>query len=186
MNRVIVSATIVFTALAAFGQPLRNTRISKLEIGFAGIGLAEEFKIRDPYTLELSAGFGGGYRITYVGMDYRWYPKYPSLFVKSHFKLNYKRRNPKNREHAWLNQNFIGVALKFSTKTFNESEVISRNLIQTNNVRLINVHWGIQRILRRKMLLTTYIGIGSARDFKFKEHTIYPALELKLSYLTSL
>ncbi len=48
---------------------------------------------------------------------------------------------------------------------------------------LANVHWGIQRPLSDKWILNAHAGAGYAKDLGSIFGTVYPALELKFSYL---
>lgn len=48
---------------------------------------------------------------------------------------------------------------------------------------LVNVHWGLQRVIAARWAFNTHLGVGYAVDLNSRFGTIYPALDLNYSYI---
>lgn len=67
----------------------------------------------------------------------------------------------------------------------------TRSISQVTNIRdalLFNIHWGLQRWIGKRWTMNTHFGAGyavDATDLNNSGGTIYPALDLKFSYVLS-
>ena len=75
--------------------------------------------------------------------------------------------------------NYIGIRVKYTTKGISESSSVRDAL-------LFNAHWGMQRGIGKRWTMNAHFGAGyalDATDLNNSEGTIYPALDLKFSYI---
>lgn len=98
--------------------------------------------------------------------------------VTPKFYYNRKRRIEKGKNFRNNAGNYFGIRVKYTTGN-NTSDYNS----QVRQAGLINVHWGIQRFVSNKWILNAHAGAGYATNIGGRFGTIYPALELKFSYL---
>ena len=166
--------------LSSFGQtPASNVELSgliKLDLGGQGIGPSYESRLSNKITLDISAGVGGGYDITEgsLVLDYLKPAFYFSLTPK--YFYNRQTRADKGRETRFNSGNYIGARLKYAAPNHRNSDF-------TRNSILINLHWGIQRAISRHWTFNFHIGAGYARDIDNGVGTIYPAIDVKFSYI---
>lgn len=161
-----------FTGTAQFKSNL--TSLSKIDIGLNGVGFTYEPKLGNYTTIELSAGLGGAYNISEGTLEYylNEIGPYFSIQPKFYFNLAKRARNGKSGD---LNAgNFIGAIAKF---------VAAFDSYNTYPGFLYNVHWGMQRAIARRWTINTRAGIGYAIDADFLFGTLYPAFDVKFSYV---
>lgn len=156
------------------------TSLTKLDLGLQGVGFSYEPRISNKMTIDLAAGAGGGYNIYEGGVDYTWNILQPAVYfmVTPKFYYNRKRRIEKGKKFQNNSGNYFGVRLKYTTGN-NDSDYNNR----VYQASLINLHWGIQRPVGKKWILNGHAGAGYAANIGRRFGTIYPALELKFSYL---
>jgi len=180
--------TIILLMSHAFHTLSQNTfkdsslkSLTKLDLGLQGVGFSYEPRISNKMMIDLSVGAGGGYNVSEDGVDYRWNFLQPAIYlmITPKFYYNRKKRIEKGKKFQNNSGNYFGVRFKYTTGN-NTSDYNSR----VYQAGLINLHWGIQRPLGNKWILNAHAGLGYAQDFGSGFGTIlYPALELKFSYL---
>jgi hypothetical protein len=163
-----------------FSQKGKLQKQFKTDFNFLGIGLSYEIPISEKWTVDLSSGVGGGYR---VGNDLtvEWaFNSSVAAYLKSEFKYYYNRekRERKGKNNFNNSGNYIAFQTKYNTKRFS----LSKTELPLENALLNEIHWGIQRSLGGNWLINFHTGIGYARDLDFSDGSIYPALGIKLSY----
>jgi len=182
MKRMILSIFFLLVVNSMLAQKkLPDNQIqtlSKLELGFQGIGYGYETALGKNTGIDFSAGLGGGYEIYNTEITYGWSLFQPSLYfsVTPKFYYNRQRRLEKGKSTAFNSGNYLGIRLRVTSPSINQ-EYGSRFS------SLMNMHWGLQRPVGSKWLFNTHIGLGLAHDLKFKYQLIYPAIDLKFSYL---
>lgn len=172
-----------FTFLS-FGQNQKPdvtlSRLTKLSLGFEGIGFTHEIKLFNKVTLDVSAGAGGGYNIGEGSLLYDVKLPKPAFYFSMTPKYFYNReaRFRKGKNMVLNSGNYFGLRLKYVTPNDKQSDA-------TRNSILANVHWGIQRAIGNHLTINTHIGAGYAQDIDYNFGTIYPAIDFKLSYIIS-
>ena len=180
MKKIILLTSILYFSHASFGQTKKPetklSNVSKIDLGFQGIGFTYEPRINNAMTIDLSAGFGGGYNIGEGFIEYQFLK--PALYFSATPKYfyNLKKRVKKGNTILHNSGNYVGARLTFNTPLHNKSDII-RNSILTN------IHWGIQRAIGKKWSLNAHIGVGYAHDIDYDFGTIYPAIDFKFSYV---
>ncbi len=184
MKKIFIIILTTCHFFYALGQKISSdstlTSLTKLDLGLQGVGFSYEPRISKKITIDLSAGAGGGYNVSEDGVDYKWNFLQPALYfmVTPKFYYNRKKRIEKGKKFQNNSGNYFGVRLKYTTG--NNSSDYNYHVRPAG---LVNVHWGIQRPLSNKWILNAHAGAGYAQDFGSGFGTIYPALELKFSYL---
>lgn len=164
--------------------PLQN--LSKVELGFQGVGYAYELGLSRDFAIDFASGFGWGHSINEGELVYCLNLLNPSIYLTANPKLFYNRkRRIENGKSIRLNSgNYFGLLVKMTTpKIFSSAPDI---LIDPNESRfslLTNIHWGMQRALGSRWLFNGHLGLGIASDLKYGYRLGYPALNLKFSYL---
>lgn len=182
MKKIVLTfLSIVFLSFSSFSQQKEFEKLFKVDYSFLGLGIAYEIPLAKKWTVDLSTGIGGGYRVN-NGFTAEWVlNSSPSVYLKSEFKyyINREKRFKKGKNNDNNAGNYWAFQTKFATERISETY---RN-IPLNNVLLNEIHWGIQRSLSENWLFNTHFGIGYARDFTFNSGTLYPAIGLKFSYI---
>jgi hypothetical protein len=182
MKRITLSICLLLVVNSIIAQkklPDNSIQtLSKLELGFQGIGYGYETALGKNTSIDFSAGLGGGYEIYNTEIAYGWSLFEPSLYFSVTPKLYYnrQRRLEKGRSIAFNSGNYFGIRLRVTSPSINPD-------YGTRFSSLMNMHWGLQRPVGSKWLFNTHIGLGVARDLTFKYQLIYPAFDLKFSYL---
>lgn len=180
MQKLILLLSILGLFQLSFGQTKKPesalTSLTKIDLGFQGIGFTYEPRLSNKFTADLSTGIGGGYNIAEGSIEYVMFK--PAFFVsvtpKYYFNLN--KRIIRGKTVKYNSGNYIGARLTFNTPLYNKSDEI-RNSI------LANVHWGIQRAISNRITFNTHVGLGYAQDIDYNFGTVYPALDFKFSYI---
>lgn len=184
MKKILIIILLTSHIFRASGQDASKDSslksLTKFDLGLQGVGFSYEPRISNKMMIDLSAGAGGGYNIFEGGVDYRWNLLQPALYfmVTPKFYYNRKRRIEKGKKFQNNSGNYFGVRLKYTTG--NNSSDYNYRVYQSG---LINLHWGIQRPVGKKWILNAHAGAGYATNIGGRFGTIYPALELKFSYL---
>jgi hypothetical protein len=184
MKKFFLSVLFSGCLFLAFGQEqsvsseLRS--LTKLDLGFEGIGFTYEPKIAKIMTLELSAGMGGGYSIGEGSIQYISRILFPAFYFSANPKLFYnrQRRVEKGRSTKFNSGNYIGLKAKYTTPSIAPDNT-------ENNALLVNLHWGMQRAIGKRWTINTHFGFGYAQDFETNFGTIYPSVDLHFSYVFS-
>ncbi len=150
--------------------------LTKLDLGLQGIGAAYEPRLSKSLVSELSLGFGGGYNIGEGSVDI--YVIKPAMYFSVTPKLYYniKKRIEKGKPTANNSGNYFGARLKFNTPLYRKSGIIRNSVLS-------NIHWGLQRSVGERWSFNSHIGAGYAHDIDHGFGTIYPALDVKFSYI---
>lgn len=182
MNKIISIAFFLGFACFSFGQTTASgdklLSLTKVDIGFQGIGLTYEPRLSNKVTLDLSAGAGGGYDIAEGYLNYKLELLKPAIYFSLTPKYFYNRntRSRQGKDSKLNSGNFIGLRLKYVTPNDRQTDL-------TRNSILTNIHWGIQRAIGNNWTFNSHIGIGYAQDVDYNFGTIYPAIDFKLSYI---
>lgn len=172
--------SLVSTAQKLSSNPLRSQ--TKLNLELQGVGLSVEPVIGHSLTIDFSGGIGtGGYDISTNSLTYVVAPLNPTLFVSINPKFYYNRarREAKGKNTALNAGNYFGLRVKYTSKGLAEGN-------ETYDALLFNAHWGMQRALGKRWTMNTHFGLGyamDATDLNNSSGTIYPALDLKFSYV---
>jgi hypothetical protein len=183
-----------FSALAQSNVPVQSPEMvsmAKLEVGLHGVGLGYEMPFSRKWSLNLSAGLGGGYSIdknSYAnGFNSTFILNEPVAYFKSEFKYNYNRDKRLTKSKSVLNNasNYLAFQTKYTTsRVFGSSEWNQVN-DPLNRTLLNELHWGMQRPLGQKFIYNLHLGIGYAADFDFNNSQLYPAVGLQFAYVIS-
>ena len=176
---LLLCLTIAFCATAQSGSgafPL--TSLSKLDLGLGGVGLSREMKLGNKLTFLAGAGMGGGYSIGEGSVEINWTVLSPAFYFTASPRLYYNRdkRAMKEKSTQFNAGNYFGLGVKYVTGN------IGGDPAQRSSM-LVNGHWGLQRHMGKKWVFDTHVGAGYAWDINSSFGTIYPALELKFSYV---
>ncbi len=184
MKKLLLITFLTSRIFCASGQSTSKDSslksLTKLDLGLQGVGFSYEPRLSNKMTVDIALGAGGGYRISENSFDYKWILFQPALYFMATPKLYYnrKRRIAKGKKVLNNSGNYFGVRVKYTTG--NNTSNYNDRVYQAG---LINLHWGIQRPVGKKWILNAHAGAGYAQDFSSGFGTIYPALELKFSYL---
>ena len=134
-------------------------------------------------SVDLSAGLGGGYDISFQDFTYNWNILNPALYIIVNPKYYYNRnkRIAKGKSVLLNSGNYIGLAIKYTTRGIGEDSEVWDAL-------LFNLHWGIQRAVGKRWTLNAHAGGGyavDATDLSNSSGTFYPALDVRFSYILS-
>lgn len=183
-----------FSTLAQSSEPAQSTELvsmTKLEVGLHGIGVGYEIPFSHKWSVNLSAGLGGGYSIdknSYAnGFNSRFILNEPVAYFRSEFKYTYNRDKRASRTKSLLNNagNYIAFQTKYTTARVFESGEYNQINDPLNRTLLNEVHWGMQRPLGQKFLYNLHLGLGYAADFDFNNSQLYPAAGLQFAYVIS-
>jgi hypothetical protein len=160
--------------------------LTKLDMGLQGIGFTFERRPGNKITVDLSLGMGGGYRINYSvlaknDITYQWDFIGPAFYfsITPKFYYNREKRSAKGKTNSLNSGNYIGLRVKYTTKSMSESANVRDAL-------LMNIHWGLQRAIAKRWTINLHIGAGyitDATDLQNTAGSIYPALDFKFSYI---
>lgn len=155
--------------------------ITKLDLGLQGVGIDFERKLGRVSTIDFATGIGtGGYEIEAGNFTYTVNPFRPTAYfsVTPKFYYNLGKRAEKNKSTEANSGNYIGARIKYTTRGIEST--------QTQDALVLNVHWGLQRIIARRWTVNSHLGAGysvNAVELNKAEGTFYPAVDLKFSYL---
>ncbi len=151
----------------------------KLDFNFMGAGISYEIPLAKKWTVDLSAGIGGG---STSAKDFKWVlNSSPALYLKSEFKYIYNRdrRSEKGKNNTANSGNYFAFQTKYTSKRLSKSSTET----SLQNTLLTEIHWGMQRSLGDKWLLNVHFGAGVLRDLDLNDGALFPALGLKFSYI---
>lgn len=177
---IFSTLSFVVTAQNNSGNQLRSLR--KLNLELQGVSFSAEPKLGKFSTIDFSAGIGiGGYDIWENSFTYVLDPLSPTGFISITPKFYYNRnkRIAKGKPAEFNSGNYFGLRVKYTTRSISENE-------QVRDALLFNAHWGMQRAIGRRWTFNTHFGLGygiDATDLANSEGTLYPALDLKFSYI---
>jgi len=184
MNKIILLTFFLGCTHLSFAQstvsPTTLSTLTKVDAGFQGIGVTYEPRLFDKVTLDLSAGAGGGYDIAEGSLNYKFDLLKPAFYFSLTPKYFYNR-NARSRQgkSTLLNSgNYIGLRVKYVTPADRQTD-------ETRNSILTNIHWGIQRAIGHNWSFNSHLGVGYAQDIDYNFGTIYPAIDIKFSYVFS-
>jgi hypothetical protein len=178
---ILILTSNVFCAIAQNAPKDSSLKsLTKLDLGLQGVGLSYEPRLSNKLTIDFSAGAGGGYSISESSLSYKWPLLQPALYfmITPKFYYNRKKRIAKGKNFQNNAGNYFGLRLKYTTE--NNTSDYSSQVYQSG---LINLHWGMQRSMSNKWILNLHAGAGYATDIGSGWGTVYPAVELKFSYL---
>jgi len=155
--------------------------LTKLDLGFQGIGFTFERRLARKMTTDLSLGLGGGYNVLMNGLGYEWSLLEPAFYfsITPKFYYNRERRSAKGKTVSFNSGNYFGLRVKYTTKSIVENADVWDAL-------LMNIHWGMQRAIAKRWTINFHIGAGyavDATDLNNSAGTIYPAIDFKFSYI---
>jgi len=182
MKKIILLTLFSGFTHLSFGQSnsseTKVSSLTKVDLGFQGIGLTYEPRLFNKVTIDLSAGAGGGYDIAEGYLNYKLELLKPAFYFSLTPKYFYNRNTRSRQEkNTQLNSgNYIGLRLKYVAPTDRRADL-------TRNSILTNIHWGIQRAIGNNLTFNSHFGIGYAQDIDYNFGTIYPAIDFKFSYI---
>jgi hypothetical protein len=180
MKKIILLTCILGILYSSYGQKNKPdselSSLAKIDLGLQGIGFTYEPRISNTLTIDLSAGFGGGYDISEESIEYKFLE--PALYFSATPKYFYNLQKRINNGKTVLHNsgNYIGLRFTYNTPLDKGSDII-------RNSFLTNIHWGIQRAIGAHWTINSHIGVGYAKDVDYNFGTIYPALDFKFSYI---
>jgi hypothetical protein len=180
---MILAAGILFVSSAYAQESQKDIDMKtffKVDGGVSGLGVSLETPLSNKFLFEIESGLGAGYDIDTRSFRYSWVINDPAIYTSVRGKYYYNRelRAEKGKNIFMNSGNFIGVRIKFAS-----SGIISGN---NYNTLLTNVHWGAQRQLNKHWMYSFYAGLGYAYDTTYSGGTLYPAIDIKFSYVLPL
>jgi hypothetical protein len=183
MKHQLAVILVTFCSLFSFSQKTNSQLhpITKLDIGLQGFGIDFERKLGRLSTIDFATGIGtGGYEIESGNFTYVVNPLRPAAYFSAtpKFYYNLAKRAEKGKSTEANSGNYIGLRIKYTTRGIESTE--------TQNALLLNVHWGLQRIIAKRWTVNSHFGAGysiNAGELNKVEGTFYPAIDLKFSYL---
>lgn len=178
----LILAAFSFMATAQNNSHQQLQSLTRLNLELQGVSFSAEPKAGKFSTIDFSAGIGtGGYDIWQSSFTYVVDPLSPTAFISITPKFYYNRskRIAKGKNGELNSGNYIGLRVKYTTRGISEDT-------QAWDALLFNAHWGMQRAIGNRWTLNTHFGLGyaiDAVDLNNSEGTIYPALDLKFSYI---
>jgi len=185
MKRQIFTLLLASSCLIAAAQNNSSNELrplTKFNLELQGFSFSAEPKLGKSSTIDFSAGIGtGGYDIWRSSFNYIVDPSSPTGFISITPKFYYNRnkRMAKGKTGDLNSGNYIGLRVKYTSRGIAEDT-------QVWDALLFNVHWGMQRAIGNRWTLNTHFGLGyaiDAVDMNNSAGTIYPALDLKFSYI---
>lgn len=188
----LLLAFFIFT-FHAVAQTTENTesieleRILKLELGLQGIGVGYEFPLSEKWSVNLSAGLGGGYSVYASSFRSTFVINQPVAYSRSEFKYIYNRRKRLSKSKSILHNtgNYLALQTKYTTRRVFGGTTWDEITDPLNRTLLNEIHWGIQRPLGQKFIFNSHIGFGYAADFDFNDGQVYPAAGVQFAYILS-
>lgn len=187
MKKRIFTLALLSSCIVSIAQKNANNKLqplTKLNLELQGFGLSYEPGLGKSSTVDLSAGIGtGGYDIWSDSFTYIVDPLSPTVFISITPKFYYNRnkRSEKGKMEALNSGNYFGLRLKYTSAGLGENSSVADAL-------LFNIHWGLQRAIAKRWTINSHVGIGFAMDATDLNHAdgaLYPALDLKFSYVLS-
>jgi hypothetical protein len=184
MKRFVLWILFFVYSFSSFGQKSKDsinlTSLTKLDIGFQGLGLTFERRLSDKIAIDLSFGAGGGYDVSEDGVGFEWNVLQPAFYlaVTPKYFYNRQRRLEKGKKTNFNSGNYVGLRLKYTTPSVASNDLLGSAL-------LMNLHWGLQRAIGKRWTINTHVGGGYAQDLSSQFGTIYPSIDLKFSYILS-
>lgn len=175
----LLMAVLLSTAQQTSEQGQLRT-LTKLDLGLQGVGFSVEPRLSNRMTMDISVGAGGGYDVGSSHFEYEWNLTDPAFYLSITPKLYYNRAKRRDKGKIVKNNsgNYFGLRLKYTSPSIGgDAEVF--------NTALMNLHWGMQRFAGNRWVLNTHFGIGYATDLDGLGGTLYPALDVKFSYIFS-
>ena len=182
MKKILFVALLSWRVFYAHGQTTRNDTslksLAKFDIGLHEAGFSYEARLGNKITLDVAAGAGGGYYVSEVNVDYHSNLQHPvfHLTATPRFYYNRTQRIREGKKYNSNSGNYIGLRLKYATSALGADNTFSP-------AGLINLHWGMQRSIGNRWILNAHAGAGYAQDLNSTFGGIYPAFELKFSYI---
>ena len=182
MNKIILLTLFLGFTHLSFGQNTASENkllsLTKVDLGFKGIGFTYEPRLSNKMTVDLSLGAGGGYDIAEGYLNYKLELRKPAFYFSITPKYFYNRNSRSLQGKSLLlnSGNYIGLGLKYVTPNDRQTDL-------TRNSILTNIHWGIQRAISNKWTFNSHLGIGYAHDIDYDFGTLYPAIDFKVSYI---
>lgn len=185
MKNLSILIILLSSGMRAFAQqtPADTSlkTLTKLDLGFQGVGLSYEPRISNKITIDFAAGLGGGNDVSEDRTEYKWNVLKPAFYFIINPKFYYNRAKRIRKGKKYLNNagNYWGARVKYVTGN-NSMNMNDR----TWPSLLFNVHWGIQRPLGERWLLNAHAGLGYAIDVNSGwANILYPAIDVKFAYL---
>ena len=173
---VTILFTTVFSATAQERQSDADVHhLAKIEIGGQGLGFTYERRLLNKFSVDLSAGIGGGYDIAEGFIDVNYSEAAFLISVTPKYIYNRSKRAAEGKEVALNSGNYVGIRLKYVApgSRFND---------RTRNSILANIHWGVQRAIGGNWGFGFHLGAGYAQDIDYNFGTLYPAIDFRFSY----
>jgi hypothetical protein len=180
---LFLSTSIFYSSAQSSGEQTKLRTLTKLDLGLQGVGFTFEPRLSKNMTMELSAGAGGGYNVSESEFHYEWNLFDPAFYFSVTPKLYYNRLKRMNKGKSIRNNsgNYFGLRIKYTTPSLSGDTDVWETM-------LMNIHWGLQRPLGYRWTFNTSFGVGyaaDAADVSDLYGTLYPALDVKFSYVFS-
>ncbi len=175
-------------SLRAYAQtPVADTalrNLTKIDLGFQGVGLSYEPRVGSKTTIDFAAGIGAGTVVSEDRIEQKFYVLAPSFYFGINPKFYYNRQKRIRKGKSVINNagNYIGARMMFvAGNGSSDSDKRTRNSL------LFNIHWGIQRPIGQRWLFNAHAGLGSAVDVGDGfTNVLYPVIGVKFAYLLGL
>lgn len=175
---------IVFVIFSNIASAQDFGTFTKVEVGINGLGVALEMPVADRFTIEPAIGVGASYDLdksddSLTGkMGWHWAILEPSFHGSVYGKYFYNKAKRANKNKSlWINSgNFIGVKVKYVSKSLSSPQYYS-------NTILTNLNWGGQFNLGRHWMYSYSVGMGYGYNTDTSYGLFYPAFDLKIAYV---
>ncbi len=155
----------------------------KIDVGINGFGLALETPLNQKILSEFYIGLGPSYDLhedisINHSMSWHWTLLEPSFHASVYGKYYYNRENRMAKGKSLLlnSGNFIGLKVKYISKSLSDPSYYS-------NTILANLNWGLQRNLGKHWVYDFSFGLGYGYNMDNPYSMLYPALDLKIAYV---
>lgn len=150
----------------------------KFDLALQGFGMSVEHPLHSRITIECSLGAGGGYEITDDELGYKYRKNFPAFYigVNPRYYYNRDKMSEKGKATTLNSGNYFGLKAKLNSAIIEHFDISSPAI-------LTNLHWGIQKAIGTNFLIDFRAGLGYAHNLSSVSGTLYPTLDLKLSYV---
>lgn len=180
--RNLLLVLLVSVSVVAYSQDLGTYQ--RVEAGINGFAIALETPIARKITFEGAIGLGPSYDLYDSGdaltdkIDWHWALIEPSFHASAYGKFFYNRnkRAAKNKSLLLNSGKFIGLKVKYVSKSLSDPQFYSNTL-------LTNLNWGGQGNIGKHWMYGYSVGLGYGYNMDESYGLFYPAFDVKIAYV---
>ena len=152
------------------------SNIYKLNAGPEGVSVGFEGRLSPVTTINLELGIGGNYSVQEKSYAYQWNFITPAYYfsVIPRYYYNIKKRAAKGKKTILNSGEFFGVKLKYASDDADLYNAYGSAL-------LVNMHWGLQRAIGKRILFNTYVGVGYVKNNSSNLGMLCPSFDMKFA-----